>query len=58
MVRVNDLTRAQVVRVLEEYGYACYDKEDADDLREALRQDIEDGIIDEAVVEAIVEGGA
>lgn len=42
---INWLDREDIVRILESYGFACYDSETTDDLREALRINVMDGTI-------------
>lgn len=49
--QLNWLSREQIVAILESYSFQCYDSESTDDLREALRQNIEDGTIDRAVLD-------
>ncbi len=49
--QLNWLSRERIVAILESYSFQCYDSESADDLREALRQNIEDGTIDRAVLD-------
>lgn len=44
---VNWMSREQVVAVLENYGFACYDSESTDELRDALVENVEDGTIEE-----------
>lgn len=46
---INWLDRKQIVEILENYGFACYDSESTDELRDALRANIEDGTINPAV---------
>ncbi|WP_305906292.1 hypothetical protein Q9L42_020825 (plasmid) [Methylomarinum sp. Ch1-1] len=48
---INWLDRDDIVDILESHGFACYDKESTDELREALRANIEDGTIDAACLE-------
>ena len=48
---INQLDREQIVKILEEYGFACYDSESTDELREALRSNIEAGTIDPSVLD-------
>lgn len=48
---INWLDREKVVKILEEYGFACYDLESTDDLRSALRENITDGTIDSSVLD-------
>lgn len=48
---INWLDRAKIVEILEDYGFACYDHESTDDLREELRVNIMDGTIDRAVLD-------
>lgn len=47
---INWLDRTQIVAILEDYGFACYDSESTDMLRDELRANIETGIIDVAVL--------
>lgn len=42
---INWLERAEIVSILESYGFACYDSESTDELREALKANVEDGTI-------------
>ena len=42
---INWLDRGAVVHILENYGFACYDSESDDQLRDALRENIADGTI-------------
>jgi len=44
---LNWLSRREIVELLESVGIACYDHEDTETLREALRVNIEDGTIAE-----------
>ena len=48
---INKLDRARIVKIHEDYGFACYDTESTDDLRESLRSNIEDGTIDPVVLD-------
>lgn len=50
--QLNWLDREQIVKILEGYCFQCYDSESTDELREALRQNIEDGTIDRSVLDA------
>lgn len=44
-MRVDDMTRDEIVRALEDAGgYQCYDSESTEELRECLRQDIRAGL--------------
>jgi hypothetical protein len=43
---INWLSREEIQEILEAYGFAVYDDEAIEDLREALRVNIEDGTID------------
>lgn len=47
---INWLDREQIVKILENYGFACYDSESTDDLREDLRANIADGTIEPSVL--------
>ena len=51
---INWLDREDIVAILEDHGFACYDNEATQELREALREGVEDGTID---VSAIHESG-
>ncbi len=42
---INWMERQEIVSILENNGFACYDRESTDDLREALREGIEDNSI-------------
>ncbi len=52
---VNNLTRAHIQTILENYGFACYDSESTDDLRTALVENIIDGTIDKSVLTVVLE---
>jgi len=43
--QINWLSRKQIRTILEGYGFAVYDAESTDDLRDALRDNIQDGTI-------------
>lgn len=45
MRNLNEFGRQEIVEMLENVGIACYDHEDTETLREALRVNIEDGTI-------------
>lgn len=47
LTAINWLDRARIVAILESYGFACYDYETNDELRESIRVNIEDGTIGE-----------
>lgn len=49
---LNWLSRAEIVAILENYGFQCYDHESDDDLKTALRTNIEDNTIPESVLDA------
>jgi len=49
---INWLDRQQIIKILEEYGFACYDSESTDELREALRSNIADNTISISVLSA------
>lgn len=49
--RINWLDREKIVGILEEHGFACYDSETTDELREALKGNIEDGTIDASLLD-------
>ena len=40
---INWLSRDEIVEYLESAGFACYDTESTDDLREALRLEVTEG---------------
>lgn len=44
--RLNKMTRPQIVTLMEGNGFACYEQETEDELREALAYNLEDGTID------------
>lgn len=48
---INWLDRTKVVEILEGYGFACYDSESTDSLREALRINVDDGTIPRSAIE-------
>ena len=54
LVAINWLDRSQLQALLESAGFAVYDSEPTDDLREAVRQAIIDGDIH---IESIEEAG-
>jgi hypothetical protein len=43
--RINQLSRDRIQEIFEAYGYAVYDSESTEQLREALQIDVEDGTI-------------
>lgn len=43
--QINWMEREEIVRVLENYGFCCYESETTDELREALFVNVEDGTI-------------
>jgi len=43
---INWLDRQDIVEILERYGFACHDSETTDELRDALRVNVEDGTVD------------
>ena len=49
--QINWLERHQIQSILQEYGFAVYDSENTDDLRETLRENIQDGTISKSVLE-------
>ncbi len=49
---INWLDRSRVQKLLEGNGMAVYDSESTDDLKDALRQCVEDGDIPVAALEA------
>jgi len=48
---INWLDRKELVEILEQHGFACYDTESTDDLREALRANVLDGTIPRSVLD-------
>lgn len=48
--KLNQLRRWQIEKILEANGFACYDNETIEDLREALRVNLRDGTIDRSVL--------
>ena len=48
---VNWLSRNQIVSILEAEGFGCYDTESTDDLKEILKEGIEDSSIPMSVIE-------
>ena len=51
--RLNWLDRAEIQEILERWGFAVYDSESTDDLREALQENIEDGTIPEEEIDTV-----
>jgi len=47
---INWMDRSRIVSILEDYGFACYDRETDDDLRNALRENIADATISASVL--------
>lgn len=58
--KVNWMDRDDIVRILEDNGFACHDHETDDNLREALVTNIQDNTIDDSVLDdvAVPERGA
>lgn len=58
--KVNWMDREDIVRVLEDHGFACHDSESDDELRQALVSNIEDDTIDNSALDdvAVPERGA
>jgi hypothetical protein len=54
LVAINWLDRSQLQALLESAGFAVYDSEPTDDLREAVRVAVEDG---DLRIQAIEEAG-
>ena len=42
---INWLDRSDIEKILESFGFACYDSETTDQMREALRVNLMDGTI-------------
>ena len=49
---LNWMSRGDIVGILENFGFQCYDHESDDDLKTALRTNIEDRTIPESVLDA------
>lgn len=47
--QINNLSREEIVKILEDYGFACYDSDVTDELRDALKANIEDGTIEPSI---------
>lgn len=47
---INWLSRAEIQGILESNGFAVYDSDSTDDLREALRANILDSTIDKGIL--------
>lgn len=43
--QINWMEREEIVTVLENYSFCCYDSETTDSLRDALFENVEDGTI-------------
>lgn len=43
--QINWMEREEIVQVLENYGFCCYDSETTESLRNALFENVEDGTI-------------
>lgn len=50
---INVLSRKEIVDILNDYGFACYDTESTEELRRALVVNIEDETIPFADVEML-----
>lgn len=48
---INNLSREQIVKIHEEYGFAAYDSESTEELRDSIRSNIADGTIDPSVLD-------
>ena len=48
---VNWLNRSQIVRILENHGFACYEKESDQELRQCLVDEVMSGEIDPSELE-------
>jgi hypothetical protein len=46
------MSRERVKEILESYGFAVYDSETTEELREALFENVKDGTISKALVNA------
>lgn len=53
---INWLERSQITKILEDYGFACYDSESTEELRSALRENILDGTISKSVISDLADG--
>ena len=55
---LNWAERDKIIEIMESYGFACHDSEDTDELRDALRQNIDDGTIPASVLDEIATPSA
>jgi len=51
--KIRSLSRQEIAEILENYGFACYDHEDTEELREALLVNIQDGTIPLSMLNSI-----
>lgn len=49
--QINNLSREDITSILEGRGYAVYDSESTDSLRETIREDVMNGEISECELE-------
>ena len=42
---INWMERSEIVTILENYGFCCYDSETTEELRKALFENVDDGTI-------------
>lgn len=50
--KINQLSRHKIQSIFESYGFAVYDHEPIEDLREDLRVNIEDDTIDPEILDS------
>lgn len=48
---INWLSREDIIKILNDYGFQCYDRETTKELEDALRSNIADGTIPESVLD-------
>lgn len=53
---INWMDRSQITKILEDYGFAVYDSESTDELREALRNNVVDGTISKSILSEFADG--
>jgi len=52
--KINQLSRSQIQSIFESYGFAVYDHEPIEDLREDLQVNVEDGTIGHEILDSWV----
>ena len=48
---LNRMDRTELERILQDHGFHCDDRESNDELRQAIAANVEDGTIDQEVIE-------